>query len=126
LAPFDFVQQAIQRQQIVLHSDGSPVRNYLSLARWGETVLAATRGERSAVTHVTGQAWSMYQLAKLAADAVEVVTGKPINVMLGEQRPAEAPYDFCSNYWSREEDDRQQKMYHFLTDTAHHLLRGSV
>jgi UDP-glucose 4-epimerase len=54
LAPFDFVRQAMHQGEIVLRTDGAPVRNYVSLPHFCGSVLAAARGELPEVVHVTG------------------------------------------------------------------------
>lgn len=124
LAPFDFVQQAVNNGQIVLRSDGAPVRNYVSLSHWGAAVLAAVRGELPETTHVAGQPWSMGALASLAAEAVESVIGKPVQVVRGEVGPVEASYEFCSGTLATELDERQEKMRTFLVEAARHMSRG--
>jgi UDP-glucose 4-epimerase len=123
LAPFDFVQQALNNGRIVLRSDGAQIRNYVSLSHWSNTVLAAVRGELPELTHVAGQCWSMKALAILAAEVVEDIIKRPVSVVLGEARSVEARYHFCSNTWTAELDERNEKMRFFLAQVALYITR---
>ena len=124
LAPFDFVQQGIVNREIVLHTDGTPVRNYVSLSHLATTVLAAVRGELTGVTHVAGQPWSIRALASLAAKAVGSVIGKPVSVVLGQPGSIEVSYTFCSNTVASELDERQEYMRSFLVEVASYMAMG--
>lgn len=122
LAPFDFVNQAVATNKIVLHTDGSPVRHYASLDRLGACVLAAIQNELPRLVHLSGPAWSMRDLARLAAEAVAQETGATVEVILGEVCPNEAAHEFCSRYWTADPDESSEKMRGFLTGVARHLL----
>lgn len=122
LAPFDFVRQAVTAKKIFLHTDGSSVRHYVSLDRLGACVLAAIQDELPQLVHLSGRAWSMYDLAGLAADAVGQETGANVEVMLGNICPNESAHEFCSRYWGDELDESSEKMRGFLSRVAHHLL----
>ncbi len=124
LAPFDFVQQAIVNGKIVLHTDGSPVRNYVSLSHFATTALAAVCGELPKVTHVAGQPWSMMALAILAAKAVGSVIEKPVHVELGPPGSIEVSYNFCSNTAASELDEGQENMRSFLAEVARYTAMG--
>ena len=124
LAPFDFVQQAVINGKIVLRTDGSPVRNYVSLSHLATTALAAVRGELPKVTHVAGQPWSMMALAILAAKAVKSVSEKPVHVELGQPGSIEGSYIFCSNIAASELDEGQKKMLYFLVEVARYMTMG--
>lgn len=125
LAPFDFVQQAVKNGAIVLRTDGTPVRNYVSLSHLATSVLAAVRGESPEVTHVAGQPWPMRSLASMAAKAVGGVIGKPVSVVLGQPGSIEVSYIFCSNTAASELDERQENMHSFLVEVARYLTMRS-
>ncbi len=124
LAPFDFVQQAVITGKIVLRTDGTPVRNYVSLSHLANSVLAAVSGESPEVTHVAGQPWSMRALASLAAKAVGSVIGKPVRVELGQPGSIEVSYIFCSNTAASELDEGQENMRSFLVEVARYMAMG--
>ncbi len=124
LAPFDFVQQAVMTGQIVLRTDGAPVRNYVSLSHLANAVLAAVRGELPKVTHVAGQPWSIRALASLAAKAAGSVIGKPVRVVLGQPGSIEVSYTFCSNTAASELDEKQENMRSFLAEVTRYMTMG--
>lgn len=123
LAPFDFVSQAVHSKKIVLHTDGSPVRHYVSLNRLGESVLAAIQGRLQPMTHLSGHSWSMRDLASLVAEVVTNESGDTVEVVLGNTRSNESAHDFCSTHWAAEKDESAEKMRSFLIGVTQHLLR---
>jgi UDP-glucose 4-epimerase len=123
LAPFDFVKQALENHQIVLYSDGSPVRNYVSLSFWQNAVINAVTGQLPQITHVAGQTWSIYELAFLVATIVENEIGLSIPVIRGSEKSLEHPYHFFSEHWNIEvNDDNKKEMYGFITNTIKYYL----
>lgn len=122
LAPFDFVSQAVAANKIVLHTNGSSVRHYVSLDRLGTCVLAAIQDELSQLVHLSGRAWSMRDLAGLVAEVVAQETGATVEVVLGEICLDESAHEFCSRHWAAEPDESSEQMRGFLTGVARHLL----
>jgi len=120
LAPFDFVSQAVRSKKIVLHTDGSPVRHYVSLDRLGGSVLAAVKGVLPPMTHLSGRAWSMRDLAGVVAEVVAEESGNAVEVVLGTTRTNESAHDFCSTHWVAEQDESAEKMRCFLAGVTHH------
>ncbi len=121
LAPFDFVRQAMTRGVIALRSDGAPVRSYVSLDQCGAAVIAAAWGTLPPITHVAGRAWSMRDLAALAAVVVEKETGRAVTVTYGGATTSEPPYRFLSRSWRVEEDAGGKKMRAFLRAVVRRL-----
>lgn len=118
LAPFDFVQQAIQTGRIVLMSDGLQVRNYVSLARLGEAAVAAAKGELPDITHIAGMPWSIRGLAELVAHVVERETGRRIRVIYGAKTTAKAQYDYESLHWPHSVACEKAEMSAFIASTV--------
>lgn len=123
LAPFDFMRQALTTGEVVLRTDGSPIRNYVSLEALGRTVLAALAGELGAgVVHVAGRSWSMLALAQRVADVARGLGAGEIRIHTGNVHPEEAPYSFGSVVQVPEADDDGARMDAFLKDVARYLL----
>ncbi|PWK35569.1 NAD-dependent epimerase/dehydratase family protein [Cupriavidus plantarum] len=122
LAPFDFARTAIREGRIRLQSDGSPIRNYVSLERLKAAVLAALSGELPPVTHVAGRPWSMHELAMLSADVARELTGRATTVSLGTVVPNEAPYTFRSLHGASEADDDGATMRAFVRAVMTRLM----
>jgi|GEM_PF-4210063 len=118
LAPFDFIQQGMKTGKIILRSDGSPVRHYVSLSRLNDSVISASLGNLPEITHVSGCAWSMRDLANLAAKAVG--KKRPCSIILGPSGAPEKPYRFLSNHW-KEENIQNQEMAEFMGSISCHL-----
>lgn len=117
LAPFDFARQAASAGSIRLLSDGSPVRAYVSLDTVCEAVRAAIDGNLPALTHLTGRAWSMAELARICA----AVAAPAVPVELGKAGQAEQPFDFRSRHFAAETDGNGTRMERFLGDVLAHL-----
>lgn len=129
LAPFDFARQAVRDGSIRLLSDGSPVRSYVSLEKLTGTVRAALQDQLPELTHVSGQPWSMGDLARLCAEVAGQTLNRTIDVNLGcggaEGRTGstETPYRFFSNHWPSEVDEpvMSSRMAEFLRCVVEHL-----
>jgi UDP-glucose 4-epimerase len=124
LAPFDFARQAAGEGVIRLHSDGSPVRNYVSLDRLCSAVIAAVQGALPRLTHVAGRAWPMRELAMLCSRAAQEATGRAIPIVYGPAHAEEQPYRFFSHHWPMEEDACGDAMKQFFSSILRHQLEN--
>lgn len=122
LAPFDFVNQALDSNQIVLRSDGSPMRSYVSVERLAEAVLAATKENFPEVTHVSGASWTMQELSNLVAQLSSEILKRKIDVSFGKSNVPNASFEFLSNHWPQEED-AVSKMKAFLNESLAYKMR---
>lgn len=120
LAPFDFVRQAVNSGCIRLLSDGTPIRNYTSVHALGAAALGCLDGQLGPLTHLPGRHWSMLELANLAAQACEQVTGRPVQVELGQACAPETAWTFQSSHWPTAQDADAIDMRAFLEAVARH------
>ncbi|WP_454765980.1 NAD-dependent epimerase/dehydratase family protein [Cupriavidus campinensis] len=127
LAPFDFARQAASTGRIRLLSDGSPVRAYVSLDDVCNAACAAINGQLPALTHLSGRAWSMAELARACAQVASETTGQAVPVELGRAGQPEQPFEFRSRHWAAEADASGKSMARFLRDVLAHVdVAGSV
>jgi UDP-glucose 4-epimerase len=125
LAPFDFIKQGAQDGTIVLRTDGSAIRNYISIDYLCAAVTAVLRDELpQGIAHVVGRAWSMANLAQAAAGVVGRETGASVPVTLGNRHLSEEPYRFGSRLWPAESDDDGLRMEKFMLELFNHI-RGT-
>ena len=123
LAPFDFVRHATESGEIVLRTDGSSRRSYVSLEMLARTVLDATTGRlKPGVMHVTGRSWSMLQLAQAVSEVMFGVGLERIRIRTGSQDPDETPYSFCSHILPAELDHDGSQMRAFLQSLGCYLI----
>jgi len=129
LAPFDFARQAVRNGSIQLLSDGSPVRSYVSLEQMNLAIRAALVDQLPELTHVSGQPWTMGDLARLCAEVAGQTLGRTIDVNLGsggskgQTCSTETPYRFLSSHWPSEVDEPVMtgSMVGFLRGVVDHL-----
>ncbi len=120
LAPFDFARQAAGTGTIRLLSDGSPVRNYVSLDGLADAVMAALLPDAPRLVHVAGRSWSMLALARLAAQSARQVTGREVTVETGAASSKEQPWEFTSHSLPSETDTAGTRMSAFLSAAVQH------
>jgi UDP-glucose 4-epimerase len=122
LAPFDFIRQAMLKGEIRLRTDGSPIRNCVSLNALADAAERAIHGRLPPLVHVAGRPWTMKALAELAAQVAAEHLGTPVPVVLGADHPNEPAFQFRSNVL-QVDDASEQAMRAFLGRVSQHLHR---
>ena len=127
LAPFDFCRQAVRTGKIVLHGQGTAVRNYVDVAHFADVVARRLSGEGRGLLHVAGADWRIRDLALLAAQQAGEALGRDVPVQWGDAQDASAPaYQFHSRHQQARGGDERGAMAAFLRATLAHLTEYKV
>lgn len=122
LAPFDFCRQAVRTGKIVLHGQGTAVRNYVDVAHFADVVAGRLQGAGLGLLHVAGADWRIRDLALLAAQQAGNAMGRDVPVQWGDaQDVAAPPYQFHSRHQPTRDGDEHGAMAAFLRATLAHL-----
>ncbi|WP_258128667.1 NAD-dependent epimerase/dehydratase family protein [Achromobacter anxifer] len=127
LAPFDFCRQAVQADKIVLHGQGTAMRNYLDVAQFADLVARRLQGAGVGLSHVAGTDWRIRDLAMLAAQQAGEVLRRDVPVLFGDALESAAPaYQFHSRHPQPRGGDAPASMAAFLRATLTHLTEQTA
>lgn len=127
LAPFDFCRQAVEHGRIVLHGQGTAVRNYLSAQHFAHTLAGRLTQPGAGVLHVAGADWRIRDLANLAASCASESLGRQVPVVFGSAVETPAPdYQFTSRHDAAEGGDAHAAMAAFLFGTLAYLRKSQA
>lgn len=123
LAPFDFCFQAANKNEIILHSSGRQVRNWIELSHLCDCVLKQSSGEGPLCLHVSGCDISILELAQSIANSWQKQFGSEIQVVVPEyaHELKEPQRKFFSAY---DHKAVRPNIDAFVSSVGSHLLAG--
>ena len=102
LAPFDFCKQAYLTNQILLNSDGSQVRNWVSIYHLFTTIHKYLDHDKNLIVHAAGRSMTVLDFAHAISDVFNELfrSSVVVHTTKNSGNPKEFKRLFVSNYLS--------------------------